>query len=197
MPTAYTAGVADGSVTTFREFALTCARAMGACIMLRDEPLAADIPEFEPSDYNAKAIEETRLKIAELESMDCEQANAAAEADYSTQLESYDKRMADKRAQKARYEAMLVEARAFNPPTPDHANFKEYMIKQLVDSIDFDCCEEYCTPPTKKSGPDWLRLSLEDAYRSMAHHTKSDREERERTADRNRWVRKLKEALAS
>jgi hypothetical protein len=39
MPTGYTAGVADGTITEFREYALLCARAFGACIMLRDEPV--------------------------------------------------------------------------------------------------------------------------------------------------------------
>ena len=46
MPSGYTEGVASGKVTEFKEYALLCARAFGACISLRDEPLSLEIPEF-------------------------------------------------------------------------------------------------------------------------------------------------------
>ena len=39
----------------FKSFAMTCARAMGACVTIRDEPFDAPIPTIKPSDYNAKA----------------------------------------------------------------------------------------------------------------------------------------------
>jgi hypothetical protein len=40
MPTGYTAMIEEREDVTFREFALTCARAFGACIMQRDNSLA-------------------------------------------------------------------------------------------------------------------------------------------------------------
>ena len=39
MPTGYTCHIEDGTVTTLRQYALTCARAFGACASMRDEPL--------------------------------------------------------------------------------------------------------------------------------------------------------------
>ena len=64
MPTGYTASVADGRVTEFAPFALQCARAMGALIMMRDEPHDAPIPErFEASDYYSKSLAEARERL--------------------------------------------------------------------------------------------------------------------------------------
>lgn len=37
MPTGYTASVQEGKVTEFRDFAMECARAFGALVMMRDE----------------------------------------------------------------------------------------------------------------------------------------------------------------
>ena len=46
MPTGYTSGVATGEIKDFKTYALQCARAFGACIMLRDEPMSDEIPKF-------------------------------------------------------------------------------------------------------------------------------------------------------
>ena len=65
MPTGYTATLMEKG-QDFPDFVLLCARAMGATIMLRDEPLDAPIPEFQPSDYSAKQLEESKEELARL-----------------------------------------------------------------------------------------------------------------------------------
>ena len=45
MPTGYTADIQDGKITTLREYALSCARAFGALIMMRDDPHDAPIAD--------------------------------------------------------------------------------------------------------------------------------------------------------
>lgn len=45
MPTGYTADVQSGKVTDFAEYAMNCARAFGALVLMRDDPSDADIPE--------------------------------------------------------------------------------------------------------------------------------------------------------
>ena len=66
MPTGYTAKLMEQG-QTFPEFIMSCARAFGALIMMRDDPANAPIPEkFEPSDYHVRAlkkayVEQTRL----------------------------------------------------------------------------------------------------------------------------------------
>jgi hypothetical protein len=66
MPTGYTAKLVE-SGQTFEEFVLTCARAFGALIELRDEPLDAPIPEtLEPHSYYAEAVVEAKKRLTNL-----------------------------------------------------------------------------------------------------------------------------------
>lgn len=53
MPTGYTYGIHDGSVTTLREFALRAARGMGALLPLREAPPDAPIPRCFEARYEA------------------------------------------------------------------------------------------------------------------------------------------------
>ena len=64
MPTGYTDLINNGC--TFNEFVMGCARAFGATIDMRDEPLGAEIPEkFELSDYHSAKIDEAKRETKE------------------------------------------------------------------------------------------------------------------------------------
>lgn len=45
MPTGYTYPVCEGKITEFPDFALSCARAFGALISMREEPMDAPLPD--------------------------------------------------------------------------------------------------------------------------------------------------------
>lgn len=82
MPTGYTADVASGKITSLRDFALICARGMGALVMMRDEPFDAPIPErFEPSVFYKKHLDEAKQELAALRAMTAEDADNAAAAE--------------------------------------------------------------------------------------------------------------------
>lgn len=81
MPTGYTAGVEDGTVTTLREYALTCARGMGACIMQRDDPMNEPPKKQEPTDYHVKWLAEAKEKLVQLAAMSNEEIKAAFTAE--------------------------------------------------------------------------------------------------------------------
>ena len=49
MPTGYTTDIYNGKDVSFRDFALTCARQFGACIMQRDDP-ADEKPKIMPEE---------------------------------------------------------------------------------------------------------------------------------------------------
>ena len=67
MPTGYTAGVQDGSIKTFKDYASLCARAFTALIELRDEPFTPRLPDEIKSNttYTEKKIEEDAQRLAE------------------------------------------------------------------------------------------------------------------------------------
>lgn len=196
MPTGYTADVGEGKVTEFRDFALRCARAMGALIMMRDEPLDAPIPdEFTPDQYYNKCLEEILAEIASLESASAAKVAELAAGDFKEQHDAWQRRWRERDETRARYEAMLAQVDAWEPPSEEHRNFKKFMREQLTESIRFDCSHEYSTEPQPVSPDFWKHNRLEQLHREAARSKQHQAEENERTESRNRWVAQLRESL--
>jgi hypothetical protein len=196
MATGYTATIAEG--ISFNDFALQCARSFGALILMRDDPMDKPIPkEFKPSDYHSKKIVEIMKELKLLESLPESEANKRAEQDYQTALDV--KKEGLKKANKLRekYLAMLVKVQGWTPPTSDHTELKKFMVEQIEQSIKFDCLTDYYTQQDIKlqSGKDWLAGQMQKLADSLTYHIKEDKEEKERTAGRNRWVQELRKSL--
>ncbi len=196
MPTGYTADVANGKITDFTEYALQCARNFGACIMLRDEPLSGEIPEFEPSDYYDRSLVEAQVELAEFLAMSELQRRKLHADEHAKNVETADRGIAEKQAERDRYEAMLEKAKAFKSPSREHDNYTKFLVEQLESSIDFDCNTKYYDD-LKKPVPfeSWQSKKNEDLRKSVAYHQRALREEIERVEGRNKWVHQLKEAL--
>jgi len=71
---------------------------------------------------------------------------------------------------------------------------KRFMIQQIEESIRHDCWE-YDDELVEDPPDVWWSKKKEAIRKSIAYHEKEDREERERVADRNRWVRELRWSL--
>lgn len=189
MPTGYTAAIADG--ITFQDFAIKCARAFGALITMRDDPMDAPIQEFKPNDYYAQALEAARLRVSSLNAMTPEQAEAQALRDYLDATESHHQSKRERNALNAKYEAMLIEVRAWAPPSPDHVGLQKFMVEQIEMSMDtFEL-----QAPQRMTGPDWLAAQLDNAERHAKFSEKNYADEVARTASSNLWVKQLRESL--
>jgi len=195
MPTGYTADVQSGKVTTFPEFALQCARAFGALVLMREDPANAPIPnEFKPSDYHIKALDDAREKLAALSAMSSAERDEASSKDNAEKLASWEKYEAEKAEHKQRYEAMLAKVEAWEPPTPDHTNLKIFMTQQITKSISFDC--GFARPkPTPATTDDWFAAAVKQASWDVSYHTKENAKEIERANGRTEWVRALRQSL--
>lgn len=67
MPTGYTAPIYEGKQITFPEFAMQCARAFGALIDMRDDPMDSPIPDaFVPDTYHARELVKAREQLADM-----------------------------------------------------------------------------------------------------------------------------------
>ena len=193
MPTGYTAQIADG--ITFKQYALSCARAFGALILMRDDPSDAPIPErFEPSNWNAQRLQEASDRLAQLRLMSPADADAAARAEHAKAVEDYDKRAEERSQLRKKYEAMLEQVVAWKAPTADHVEYKSFMEKQIRESIDWDC-REYSDRPSLQAGTEWIATAMAKAERDIAYHTKEDAAERTRTEGRNSWIKALRDSL--
>lgn len=195
MPTGYTAGVQDGSITDFASFAMLCARAFGATIDMRDDPLDKPIPEFKPSMYHAEQLPDYHKRYYELIHMSLDECEAAAQKEYDDAVSRWAEREDRRWRERTRYQAMIDCASAWVPPTPDHNRFKDFMLEQLNESLEFDCGGEHDKQPVKKSATDWLLNAIKSCEWHIAYHEEHHAAEIERVAKRNAWVRALRESL--
>jgi hypothetical protein len=196
MPTGYTDMIkAD---TTFAAFAMRCARAFGACIEMRDDPLDAPITEFHPGDYHLKSLEEAKARREAVRKMTSEEAWAEIEK-HNADVRAYVKRENEQSAAtRARYERMLALVEAWTPPTPNHENMKKFMREQITESIKFDCHDysEYdWYKPFAGDAADWRTAELSKAQKDIEYHEKHYQEEVERCNKNNAWVKALRESL--
>lgn len=198
MPTGYTCDIERGQ--SFEDFVLGCARAFGACVMQRDDP-ASDKPKLrEESNYYSERLAELKSELAKLEAMtlsgQIEYGNALRDED----LTSYAKQISDKNTLRVKYDDMLLKVRMWHPPTNEHIELKNFMIKQLQDSIDFDCNTKYVEEELEKA----LSWSPMDYYNdrvdrlkswNIPHFTEQLKKEQERVNGANDWILKLYDSL--
>lgn len=197
MPSGYTAGVADGTVTSFREYASRCMRAFGALIDMRDDPSTTPIPdEVVPSDYYAKEVAETEGRIAALCAMTEAEVAAAWEADCLSRNNEYERRAAERDETELRYRRMLELARRFVPPTFNHGDFSKFLVRQLEESLRFDC-STINRPTLPQTANEWRDGEIERERRWLESCKKSQQEEIQRCADRTAWIRAAKAAIAA
>lgn len=194
MPTAYTADISKG--ITFKEYALLCARNFGATIMMRDEPLDAEIPEFQPSDYHAKRIYETQQEINTLNNLSKSEITYQAKLEYLDKVYRANKYNKDDDILESKYKAMLADVSQWTPPTEDHIRLKEFMLEQLETSIKHDCGHTYYIGDiVEKDANTWLSDKLSQLNKSLANSYTEYAKEVDRTNNRNKWVKALRDSL--
>lgn len=194
MPTGYTAGVQDGTIKTFREFALRCARAMGACITQREDAWDVLPKEAIVSDHHLLAGAAASDELAAFTALSAYDMSVKCGAVYDIVMRQYAENKERAAEQKARYVAMLVQVRAWQPPTKDHEGLKAFMVEQLESSIKWDCggCD---VKPERVPVGVWRDEKVRQLTADVAYHAKKHAEEVERVAARNRWIRDLYESV--
>lgn len=162
--------------------------------MMRDDPMDAEPPEaFEPSDYYANSLDEGREKLRRLQSMSNDAIEEAAQKAHDEEIERIKAYNVQKAEKRERYETMLSQVQAWQPPSPDHNGLKDFMIEQLQTSIDADCSTTEV--PVRPLPGEWWQQAVERAAMACASSAKNLEEEIVRTNSRNVWLRKLRESL--
>lgn len=193
MPSGYTSTLHDGE-QSFPDFALTCARAFGALITLRDESIDAPIPDtIEPSTWAAEQAEKDRARIAEIEAWTEVEADDAAHRAWHSAWTRWNEQRIKTEARRARYQAMLTQVRAWQPPTAEHVEMKRFMVDQLTESLRWDCYET--AEPTEMTGTEYALAEVDRARRDLARHLDDQEQENERAAGRTAWIQALRQSL--
>lgn len=194
MPTGYTCDIYEGSCNDYKEYIMKCARAFGALIEMRDEPLDAPIPEkFEPDSYypdQIKKLEEElknfkELSLEEIET-EYEKAKNEAYADWLVEMKNRNDIL-------SRYNRILEQVEKWEPPTDDHNSLKDFAVTQLKNSINHDCGVTKFEFPIKEV---WIKQyskkSIED---EIEFYKKRHEEEIAAYVRKNKWIKDLRDSL--
>jgi hypothetical protein len=195
MPTGYTADLMEKG-QDFRTFALTCARAFGACIMQRDDPMKEPPKKQVPSEFFAQRLDKARSDLARLKAMSPEERAAYGAAMKDTAVSERKRYIERERAENERLDAMAVQVRAWTPPSDDHKEMKRFMLQQIETSRhDLAWAEMYLLEAEVKSADDYFLEAISSAARDISSSAEEQRKEIERTEGRNRWIEQLYESL--
>jgi hypothetical protein len=152
MPTGYTASIYEGKDITLTEFAANCARGMGVFMHMRDEATGA--PLAYPKSSGNTFYSDNLVRVIK----ETEEWTALSEGErYAEWSIYYNNLVKDKAERKlkdsivrTRYLDMIKRVTDVEVPSKLES-FKEFMLGQLNESMDFDChdddfYERYNTP---------------------------------------------------
>lgn len=204
-PSGYTAAIYDaetGDEVTFVDYALGCSRAFGALIMLRDhdqdlESTKRYIREetYAGSMWNRGDLARAETELRRLKAMTDEEVMRKQRAERREAKEAAVQAESRRLELEKRYNAMLVAVRAYEPPTPDHVGFKEFMEQQLVQSLEFDCRPYSWPVPELVDAGVWRTRKLAEVRKRISSVQQRLAEEEAREASRKAWVDALVESL--
>lgn len=204
MPTGYTAGILDGKITTFPQFGKLCMRAFGATIHLRDESLDTEYEQRLPSDYHLKEAEKAKQLILDAETLTDEVIFDAKMAELETSKKYHLEAIEKAKKASISLNKILLEVRKWQPPTDEHTGIKEFMIDQIIKTLNFDCKTNYHDEALveielKKVSitPSEIRKEiLADAKEKFSRHSLEYLKEVERCEKANKWVNDFLESVA-
>lgn len=196
MPTGYTHDVGTGELTDFRAFALRCARAFGATVTQRDEDINIPPRHREVDPYYTAKVSEAEQELERYKAMSLDEAEAEMEAEHKQAIEHQRRTISERNAQRERYEQMAALAEAWEPPTEEHRELKDFMVNQLVESIDFDCNTSYIPkPPPRQPARDWLRDKVMMVESRLSNARSRLHEQEDNCAAANAWIDALYASL--
>lgn len=194
MPTGYTAYIEDGSITTAEDFIMLCARAFGVCISMRDEPLSKPIPqEFAESSFYRDALEQEHKRLSYLRNMTDAEIHEQNESEYQKRVAKRESSVKKDEELKSRYLGLLAKVKDWNPPTPEHDGLKKFCIEQIQMSLPDP--RYYDSPIEKLPDDEWIKTNIRYCLKAIARYEKEAKEEAERTASRNKWLKDLRDSL--
>lgn len=199
MPTGYTSALAEGEVE-FTEFVLSCARAIGYLARFRDAPEGSEaIPDvIQPSSYPQSRVDGLTRELNTLQALTDVEAEAAAETEWRASEAGRLAHADEQEARRQRYTAMMAKVEAWVPPTPAHGTLREFMLRELQQSLDWDCDPAYAEPPTERlDGAAWKARQIELVTRQLAVAQRNRLEEIDSARVATEWVRALRDSLPS
>lgn len=211
MPTGYTEIITRKPDLTFEEFVLRCCRNFGVCISMQDVsldilPTKENIKSNNDESYYKNRIDETEKELKEFQSINWKNSvwQESIIKEKERDLSIYKERIQEKQKDQKLYERMLKKVNAWTPPTDNHNELKTFMIKQIQESIKYDCDTSYYDTEILKIqneldiGIDFERLyfmQLDSYKKSHDYHTKQLNKICNQDDSRIKWMEDLCKSL--
>lgn len=209
MPTGLNAPLVDGEDTSLRGMLVRCAYQYGALVQYRDSNIDRnELPEkARPMDqerepYQVKALRQYKAEKESFTAKTREQQQQEMDAFYQGQVRQWWETKNEHDEIFERVKKVRDEALAWEPPTEDHVNYKEFVISQIDSAIEHDCrYAQFNGPEDDPHGPrqqrldDWIDDKLDFLDRIIEMYEKDSGEAEERVEEAQDWLDNLREAL--
>ena len=169
MPTGYTYRIEKDDGITFAEFARDCARAFGAAIHQRDDPLSAGLTLPTIELYHQNALKDAKKSLALKLKMSDPEWQVLAHQKNVAAIDSWKESDANRVDKVARYDGMMGCVLSWEPPTAEHEGMKKFMIEQLTISCD-DYDRKVRDKPAEMTGPKLKEMMIEMDTKSVSYH---------------------------
>jgi hypothetical protein len=203
MPSGYTAGIIDGKIKTFREFAVLCVRAFGAAIHMKDDSLSEEYTERVPNDYYQERIKAGREKLVKVFSITDEQIIQTRMDALLTSKEYYTKLLIERTKDKKILEEILEGAKKYKA-SEQYQGIKTFMIEQLSETLKHDGDTSYVERELeqlerdidkKVNAEDMRSIMLDEANKDIQYYQERYDEELARCVESNEWVKNFFNSL--
>lgn len=197
MPTGYTQKLYQGDEQTFEEFVISCAHAF--IIDMREyRGIGEPIPARVVPDYYYTRLANAEAEAAEIDRWDHDRWTEERDKAYAKHVAYVRRAKEDARVLRERYEGMLAQVLAWDPPTPEHVGLLNFMVEQLSGSIKHDVYEPTDPPETAWEWKGVLEYGQEvsaRARREVESARDSVAKKEESAQQNNEWVRALRDSL--
>lgn len=200
MPSGLTCKIYSGEDLTLRDFALRCVRQLGAGYLASqqgEKELPKDkAPVLTVGSYHEGKIIEAEKEIEKWEALrnNLEEARKLYDEQYTKNMQFNATVNEERKEIEKRYNTVLEKVKAWNIPI-EYNSLKELMLKQLKESIKWDCSPYTPYKEGKVPIEEWIEIRIKLAKRDLDYHTKEFQEEKKRIAENNNYLKGLYDAL--
>lgn len=203
MPTGYTAGIEDGSITTGKDFLKLCTRAFGIAIELKDEPLSVPTPtKFEPNIFYKDKIDREKAELEKCEKMSFEDARAKMVKYHEDMIRMYQRMAENSIERNKKYAKVRAEVESWIPPTTEHYNLKSFALEQIdMCIITQEQIDEWLEQANEKLDDSdeavekFINEHIKSCIKDVKRAEENWKEELKRVAEKNDWMEKFLSSL--
>lgn len=193
MANGYTYGIEENPNFTAKDFALTCARAFGAFIHQRDQPLS-ELPKVAEMDtYPAESLERALKEKETWLATPLEDKRGQWQQSMQERREKYDKRVEDFKVMTKRYAEMRATVEAWQVPE-ELGNLKNFMLEQIDEAVRWSWNTEP-SDPEQETFEQWLAPQEIWLDQDIEHARERVRSAQEKYAERVAYAKALYEAV--